>query len=208
MDARRSGVSVMDEMMQSILSVLSDGMSPVNGIFSTRTGFPRNFPSASAMSTLTPSGLPEGPIVSNGGYERSIPTTSVFLSRLPQAETKQAVSVISKATIKPLAAMKSLTGLRIPRFFCQRWKSPRRLYIRRYPQQHRRAVQAHRDQSNPEQKNMRQEEERRAISCDLLKACPERPIQVLRLTPHLRRLGKPVHYNSIPLVYSDDFFPP
>ncbi len=164
MDARRSGVSVMDEMMQSILSVLSDGMSPVNGMFSMRTGLPRNFPSASAMSTLTPSGLPEGPIVSNGGYERSIPTTIAFLSRLPQAETKQAVSAISEARIKPLATMKNLTVLRIPRFFCRRWKSPRRPYIRRYPQPHQRAVQDHRDRSNPGQKNRRQEAERRAIS--------------------------------------------
>jgi hypothetical protein len=66
-----------------------------------------------------PSGLPDGPIVSKGGYDKSIPTTSVLASRLPQAEKMQAESAISEARTSHLAAVEKLTASKIPRFFDQ-----------------------------------------------------------------------------------------
>ena len=63
----RSGVAVIEEMMQSILPVLSAGISPSKEMFSIRTSRPRWLPKASASRTLTPQGFPEVSVISNGG---------------------------------------------------------------------------------------------------------------------------------------------
>ena len=58
---------VIDEMMQSILRVLSAGIRPSKVMFSISTSRPRCFPSASAIRTLTPAGRPWASVISKGG---------------------------------------------------------------------------------------------------------------------------------------------
>ena len=63
----RSGVDVMDEIIQSIVPVRSAGIRPSNAMFSMIIVRPRYFPSDLASSTLMPSGRPAVSVISNGG---------------------------------------------------------------------------------------------------------------------------------------------
>ena len=60
------------EMLSQTNAILKDGVfveanEKTAHRVTIRTGLPSDFPRASAMSTLTPSGFPDGPIVSKGG---------------------------------------------------------------------------------------------------------------------------------------------
>src|SRR5690606_16547491 len=77
----RSFVTVNEEIIKSIEPFLREGINPTKGILSILTGTFKNSPIALAISTLIPQGFPPKQIVSNGGYESSIPTRSIFACR-------------------------------------------------------------------------------------------------------------------------------
>ena len=95
MDWARSSVRVIEEMIKSIFPVLSDGMSPAKGMFSIRSSLPSSRDRACAISTLIPVGSFCSSVISNGGYDSSIPTTS----RLLGLSLEQPVKMKAMATM-------------------------------------------------------------------------------------------------------------